>query len=242
MPSTVAIRSIKWSFLLCILWILLRIWRRVAQRRIENVLPLYSSIIVKRKVNGKITDRPITGVSNGTAHNISAVGKSCEQKQQKGQKNTKNFLGKKNINKTGERVVKEIIVNDGLELASATPFLGFSLVDNIRKGTLLVDGLFQYGPAYNVGVRIDDELVEVNGIVVKGIEHARELVRTYCVPGTTIPFVFRRSGGEPFAVKLGVMTAERRFSGTEFYYDPTRHDILESKREKNECWSWRNLR
>ncbi|KAH9578061.1 PDZ domain [Trypanosoma melophagium] len=236
MSSKEVTRVFGWGLVVFVIWLLLRIWRRVMKRRSESAVPLHPRVTVTGKGNEKSTDRPNKDVRREVAHTIPADNKEKQQKQ----KSPVKSMRRRDLNKNGETVEKENEeneVNERMELASAAPFLGFSLVDNVTDGVLVVDGIFRDGPADNVGIHIDDELIKINGVDVNGMEHVRELVRMYCVPGKSTPFVFRHSDGVPFEVELGVMTAERRFSKTKCYYDPTQHDVMESDREKNECRS-----
>ncbi|KEG13999.1 kinetoplast DNA-associated protein [Trypanosoma grayi] len=124
------------------------------------------------------------------------------------------------------------------DVATATAFLGFSILDDVEDGALVVDGLFRNGPAYKVGVCIDDQLTAINGEAVCDIQMARKLISMHCIPGEVASMLFRRPNGERFAVQLRVMTAEPRFSGNPFYFDPYTHEIEESGREKKLSWAW----
>ncbi|RNF02838.1 kinetoplast DNA-associated protein [Trypanosoma conorhini] len=166
------------------------------------------------------TEMPVTALGHGSDHRAAIV---------------KGKEGKQNIFYDG------VNFENNREIVKAIPFLGFSLADNVLEGALVVDGLFSGGPAHQAGLRIDDELLEVNGGAVLNLQEAHELVAENCVPGSLASMTFRRQGGEPFEVQLRVMTAECRFSGDPLYFDPTRHGIQESAREKRETSSWRDL-
>ncbi|CAD2215422.1 hypothetical protein AGDE_14517 [Angomonas deanei] len=124
--------------------------------------------------------------------------------------------------------------------SNVKPFIGFSLTDNVKEGALVVDGVFDEGPAAQVGVKIDHEVLKIAGISVEGIAHARELVAEHCRPGHITRFDMRREDGTTFVASVWVMTADVKFKGKPYYFDVSLHRIRESDRLKR-TWKEEDL-
>ncbi|CAD2222375.1 hypothetical protein ADEAN_000991900 [Angomonas deanei] len=119
---------------------------------------------------------------------------------------------------------------------AVSPFIGFSLTDNVKKGHLIVDGIFEKGPAYQVGVDVDHELVAIHDEKVSSIEHVRRLIGKYCFPGRVTRFTLRDAHGCLYNPMVWVMTADDRFSDKKYFFDVALHPKKESSRIKRE---WR---
>ena len=87
-----------------------------------------------------------------------------------------------------------------LDEANAAPFIGFSLAQYPSSKTLVVDGLFRDGPAYQTGIRIGDELIRIADKSVLSIENVREVVAKYCRCGRVTDFTLRHPHGEEYTV------------------------------------------
>lgn len=110
---------------------------------------------------------------------------------------------------------------DAKECAKA--FLGFSIVDDVEHHELVVDGVYRDGPAFQVGVRIEDALTHVCGHRVNTVVRARQLVALHCRAAELAALTFLRPSGESYTVKLWVMTTEKRFEGKPYHFDLTGH-------------------
>lgn len=115
---------------------------------------------------------------------------------------------------------------------TAAPFIGFSLADNIIEGALVVDGVFEKGPADQVGVDIDHELHRIGGSKVRTLAEARAAVGRYCTPGKVSSMELSDEEGERYEVQLWVMTADPAYAGAPYYFNPADHSIRQSGRTK----------
>eukprot|EP00744_Colponema_vietnamica_P010403 GILI01014701.1.p1 GENE.GILI01014701.1~~GILI01014701.1.p1 ORF type:complete len:499 (+),score=137.15 GILI01014701.1:201-1499(+) len=114
----------------------------------------------------------------------------------------------------------------------AKPLIGFSLTENIDDKTLIVDGIAEGGPAYQVGVRLGDEVVMLEYRKVTTIPEVRKAVDDFCVVGKLTRMVLYRPGSGNFNVKLWMMTADRKYEGKPYFFDETKHNKLVLPRKK----------
>lgn len=123
------------------------------------------------------------------------------------------------------------------EEVHAHPFIGFSIADNIRPGQLVVDGVFEEGPAFQVGVDIDHELVAIAGERATDVETVRALVAKHCKPGRVTHFTFYNNDrGERYEADVWVMTADEEFRGKPYFFASQEHEVRQSDRLKQ---TWR---
>ncbi|KPA80775.1 putative viscerotropic leishmaniasis antigen [Leptomonas pyrrhocoris] len=113
------------------------------------------------------------------------------------------------------------------------PFIGFSLAEDVKRGILVVDGLYKGGPAYQTGIRIGDILLRVCGVAVNTIAEARRVVDARCRCGRVAPFTLVTQMNQQYSVALWIMTADPQHSEKPFFFDVHLHDRLESPRKKN---------
>lgn len=114
----------------------------------------------------------------------------------------------------------------------ARPLIGFSLTENIDDKTLIVDGIAEGGPAYQVGVRLGDEVVMLENRKVTTIAEVRKAVEDFCVVGKLTRMVLYRPGSGNFNVKLWMMTADPKYEGKTYYFDEKQHPKLVLPRKK----------
>jgi hypothetical protein len=120
---------------------------------------------------------------------------------------------------------------DAKERAKA--FLGFSLAESVEEGKLIVDGVYRDGPAFQVGVRMEDSLTHIAGAPVCSIQDARVAVAKHCRPAELAALTFLRPTGDSYTVKLWVMTAEPRYRGKAYFFDTETHVKDQSPRPKH---------
>ncbi|EKF32587.1 hypothetical protein MOQ_003557 [Trypanosoma cruzi marinkellei] len=113
------------------------------------------------------------------------------------------------------------------------PFIGFSLAEFLVESFLKVDGLYVNGPAYQVGIRIDDILLGIEGERVTSITEARKAVSRHCRVGYLTDLTLQRSDGAVYTVSLWVMTAEPRFKEEPYFFDVSQHNFIQRHRETN---------
>ncbi|EAN83539.1 hypothetical protein, conserved, partial [Trypanosoma cruzi] len=111
------------------------------------------------------------------------------------------------------------------------PFIGFSLAEFLVESFLKVDGLYVNGPAYQVGIRIDDILLSIEGDRVTSITEARRAVSRHCRVGCLTDLTLQRSDGAVYTVSLWVMTAEPRFKEEPYFFDVSQHNRFQRHRE-----------
>ena len=112
------------------------------------------------------------------------------------------------------------------------PFIGFSLAEDVKRGVLVVDGLYKDGPAYQTGIRIGDILLRVCAVDVNTIAEARRVVDSRCRCGRVAPFTLVTPMNQQYSVALWIMTADPQHSDKPFFFDVHQHDRLESPRKK----------
>lgn len=123
------------------------------------------------------------------------------------------------------------------EEEKARTFLGFSVADNITPGVLVVDGVFEKGPAFQVGVDIDHELVAIAGQPATDVDTVRGLVAQHCKPGHVTRFTFRDDAtGAKYDAQVWVMTADVKFRGKPYFFAADEHEARTSDRLKQ---TWR---
>jgi hypothetical protein len=83
------------------------------------------------------------------------------------------------------------------------PMVGLTLVAGQREGQVTVERVVAGGPAEKAGVRVNDEVREVDGLKIRAVYQFQALVMKR-QPGDRIELVLRRAGAESkVAVTLG---------------------------------------
>ncbi|CAD2222497.1 hypothetical protein ADEAN_001004100 [Angomonas deanei] len=118
------------------------------------------------------------------------------------------------------------------EEEKARPFIGFSLADNIVEGSLVVDGVFDEGPAFQVGIDINHELVGIEKEYTNTIQGVRDLIAKHCRPGHISLFHMKDTKGKQYDAQLWVMTADEKYDGKPYYFNPRVHKARQSDRLK----------
>ncbi|KPI84143.1 putative viscerotropic leishmaniasis antigen [Leptomonas seymouri] len=124
-------------------------------------------------------------------------------------------------------------VQPDVNLPPPRPFIGFSLAEDVRRGILVVDGLYRDGPAYQTGIRIGDILLRICGVDVNTIAEARRVVDSRCRCGRVAPFSLVTPMNQQYSVALWIMTADPQHSAKPFFFDVHLHERMESPRKKN---------
>ncbi|RNF02837.1 kinetoplast DNA-associated protein, partial [Trypanosoma conorhini] len=114
------------------------------------------------------------------------------------------------------------------------PFIGFSLAEFLAESFVQVDGLYLNGPAYQVGIRIGDTLLSIEGEQVTSISEVRRAVSKHCRVADLADLVLRRPDGAVYCASLWVMTAELRFKGEPYFFDISRHKSIQRNRHTEE--------
>ncbi|KEG13998.1 kinetoplast DNA-associated protein [Trypanosoma grayi] len=112
------------------------------------------------------------------------------------------------------------------------PFIGFSLGEFLGEPHLRVEGLYECGPAYQVGIRIGDVLLSIEGKRVTSIAEARHAVLRHCHTGRLTDLTLQRPDGTVYAVSLWVMTAEPRLRDEPYFFDIMRHKRFQRRWQK----------
>ncbi|AYU75929.1 viscerotropic leishmaniasis antigen, putative [Leishmania donovani] len=108
------------------------------------------------------------------------------------------------------------------------PFIGLSLLEDVEKGTLIVDGLYRDGPAYQTGIRLGDVLLRIAGVYVDSIAKVRQVVDARCRCGCVVPVTLSTKMNQQYSVALWIMTVDPQHNDKPFFFDVHMHHRIES--------------
>merc|ERR1711964_726351 len=125
---------------------------------------------------------------------------------------------KRIVEKRVERVEKRVVertVERSHDFQHAVPLVGFGLNEYLQ-----VYQVYHDGPAWNAGVRLGDEVLEVGHHAVHSQDDVRNVIRREAKVGRELRIVLRRAG-EIFSVALPVATTDEQYRtfGDAIYYD-----------------------
>merc|ERR1711964_734675 len=114
-----------------------------------------------------------------------------------------------------EKRVVERTVQRGHDIQHAVPFVGLGLNESLQ-----VYQVYNDGPAWNAGVRLGDEVLEVGHHAVHSQDDVCNVIRREAKVGRELRIVLRRAG-EIFSVALPVATTDEQYRtfGDAIYYD-----------------------
>ena len=116
------------------------------------------------------------------------------------------------------------------DLSGCNPFVGFGLVESAQtanRGSLPVETIYEHGPAWEAGMRIDDEISQIgsSGQPINSLNQVRDTIMREAKVGQPLRVVGRRpSTGETYQTEMLVKTTAAKASQwNDLYYDPRAH-------------------
>merc|ERR1711964_585552 len=117
-------------------------------------------------------------------------------------------------------------------LANGRPFVGFGLLERQTTSSgkastqpLQVESIFKDGPAWDAGLRLGDEVLELGNTPVKTLPQVRDIVLKTKV-GQNLRVLARRDGANR-ELQLAVATSEDKYSSvTDLYCDSKKKEKL----------------
>eukprot|EP00658_Telonema_sp_P-2_P001918 TRINITY_DN10710_c0_g1_i1.p2 TRINITY_DN10710_c0_g1~~TRINITY_DN10710_c0_g1_i1.p2 ORF type:complete len:177 (+),score=37.73 TRINITY_DN10710_c0_g1_i1:263-793(+) len=117
---------------------------------------------------------------------------------------------------------------------AVSPFIGFSLTESVEvDGNLLIESVYEGGPAYQVGMRPGDEVVAMENRRVRTIADAKKAVSCVCNVGRVTRITVRRPDEGFYVANVWIMTSDPRQSGKSYFFDVTTHNQMRAPKRSS---------
>jgi len=131
-----------------------------------------------------------------------------------------------------ERIVEVASKPVARDLTGCGPFVGFGLLENSARqntGSLPVETIYEHGPAWEAGMRIDDEISEIGQShqPINSLNQVREVIMREAKVGQPLRVLGTRPNGERYETSILVKTAtEKARTYSDLFYDTRAHQKL----------------